>query len=363
LQDRRYLTQSDGDNILAGRFSRWKLYVILLILLLAVLAFLSLNVGFSQISFVNVLRILVKNVPFLGHLAQFSNVSEIEEVIVMQIRLPRILAGALVGAALATAGVIYQGIFRNPMADPYVIGASSGAALGAALSIVLGLGFSLIGVKSVPIFAFFGCMASVLLVYSVSRVGSRVPTATLLLTGISVSILLSAVVTYLQTIAGERLHALTFWILGGFSYVEWGDVVNALPFVALGIVITYVYSRDLNIFGLGEEQAEHLGVRVERAKLILLFSSSLMTAAAVSIAGLIGFVGLIVPHFVRLLVGPDHRVLIPSSAILAASFVVVCDDLARVVASPAELPVGVITAICGGPFFIYLLRRKKQLGF
>jgi iron complex transport system permease protein len=229
VQDRKHLTQPDGENSLAGRFSRWKLYVVLLILLLAVLAFLSLNVGFSQISFVNVSRILAKNVPFIGHLAQFSNVSEVEEVIIMQIRLPRILAGALVGAALATAGVVYQGIFKNPMADPYVIGASSGAALGAALSIVLGLGFSLLGVNSVSIFAFFGCLSSVLVVYSVSRIGSRVPTATLLLTGISVSILLSAVVTYLQTIAGERLHALTFWLLGGFSYVEWGDVVSALP--------------------------------------------------------------------------------------------------------------------------------------
>jgi iron complex transport system permease protein len=343
------------------RFSRWKTYLILLILLLVMTIILSLNLGFSQISFLDILKIFIKNVPFIGNFAHFSNVQVVEEIIIIQIRLPRILSGALVGAALAASGVIYQGVFRNPMADPYVIGASSGAALGASLAIVLGLGFALLGVNTIPVFAFLGCLASVLLVYFISRVGSRVPVTTLLLSGISISIFLSAIVTYMQTIAGERLHALTFWLMGGFSYIEWKDVWSVLPFIFVGIGVTYLYSRDLNLLVLGEDQAEHLGVELEKTKLILLVSSALMTAAAVSISGLIGFIGLIIPHLTRLLTGPDHRVLLPASVILGASFMVICDGLARVIASPAEVPVGVITAVCGGPFFIYLLRRKRKI--
>ncbi len=342
------------------RFSRWKIYIILLIFLLIVIVVLSLNIGFSKISFWNISKILLKNVPFIGDFAKFPEVPAVEEVIVMQIRLPRILGGALVGAALATAGVVYQGLFRNPMADPYVIGASSGAALGAALAIVLGLGFSLFGFNTVPIFAFLGCLSSVLLVYSISRVGKRVNTTTLLLTGLSVSILFSAIVTYLQTIAGERLHALTFWLMGGFTYVEWIDVFSILPFIIVGISVTYIYARNMNILALGEDQAAHLGVELEKTKFILLFASALITAAAVSISGLIGFAGLIIPHLTRLLTGPDHRILIPCSAILSATFMIICDCLARVIAAPAEVPVGVITAMFGGPFFIYLLHWKKK---
>ena len=345
------------------RFSRWKMLLILLILLLLAIIFLSLNVGFSQISFWNISKILAKNVPFLGDLTHFSDISRIEEVIVMQIRLPRILSGALVGIALAIAGVVYQGIFKNPMADPYVIGASSGAALGAALAIVLGLGFSFFGINTVPIFAFIGCLCSVLMVYSITRVGSKVQTTTLLLVGLSVSILFSAIVTYLQTIAGERLHALTFWIMGGFTYVEWGDIFGILPLVIIGVGAIYLYSRDLNLFVLGEDEAQHLGVDTEKTKLILLFFSALVTAAAVSISGLIGFTGLIIPHITRILIGPDHRILIPCSAIIAATFMILCDCLARVMAAPAEVPVGVITAMFGGPFFIYLLLRRRKSVF
>lgn len=342
------------------RFSRWKTYLVLLILLLVLTIILSLNLGFSQIPFLNILKILIKNVPVIGNFAHFSNVSVVEEIIIMQIRLPRILSAALVGAALAAAGVTYQGIFRNPMADPYIIGASSGAALGASLAIVLGLGFALLGVNTIQVFAFLGCLTSVLLVYFISRTGSRVPVITLLLSGISVSIFLSAIVTYMQTIAGERLHALTFWLMGGFSYAAWNDVWSVLPFIAVGLGVTCIYSRDMNILVLGEDQAEHLGVEVEKTKFILLVSSALMTAAAVSISGLIGFIGLIIPHLTRLLTGPDHRILLPASVILGASFMMICDGLARVIASPAEVPVGVVTAMCGGPFFIYLLRRKRR---
>jgi iron complex transport system permease protein len=342
------------------RFSRWKLIIIVLIIALMLSIILSLNVGFAQIPFSTILKILAKQVPFLGNLVDSSNVSYVEEIIILQIRMPRILAGALVGAALAAAGVVYQGIFKNPMADPYVLGVSAGAAVGASLAIVLGIGFTLLEGSAVAFSAFAGSLLAVFVVYNISRVGSRVPVTTLLLSGIAVSIFLSAIVAVLQVIAGERLHVVVFWLMGGFSYVEWKDVWITLPLVCLGTVAIYFYARDLNLLALGEETAQHLGVDVEKVKKFLLVFGSLITASAVSISGLIGFVGLMIPHMTRILIGPDHRILLPTSTIIGATLLVICDAVARVVVSPVELPVGVITALSGAPFFIYLLRKKKE---
>jgi iron complex transport system permease protein len=246
------------------------------------------------------------------------------------------------------------------MADPYVLGVSAGAAVGASLAIVLGIGFTLFGVDTVPILAFAGSLMAVFVVYNISRVGSRVPVTTLLLSGIAVSIFLSAIVAVLQVISGERLHVMVFWLMGGFSCVEWKDIWAILPLICLGTAVIYFYARDLNIFALGEDTAQHLGVDVEKVKKLLLIFGSLVTAAAVSVSGLIGFIGLMIPHITRILVGPDHRILLPTSIIVGASFLVICDAVARVIVSPVELPVGVITALSGGPFFIYLLRKKKE---
>lgn len=342
------------------RVSRWKLLLIILIAVLIVTIVLSLNVGFAQIPFHTILTILAKRIPFIGSLVDSSNISYSEERIILELRMPRILAGALVGAALAAAGVVYQGIFKNPMADPYVLGVSAGAAVGASLAIVFGIGFTLFGVNTMPILAFAGSLAAVFIVYNISRVGSRVPVTTLLLSGIAVSIFLSAIVAILQVIAGKKLHAIVFWLMGGLSYVEWKDVWAILPLIFLGTVVIYFFARDLNILSLGEETAQNLGVDVEKVKKVLLIFGSLVTAAAVSISGLIGFIGLMVPHITRIMIGPDHRILLPTSIIVGASFLVVCDAVARVIVSPVELPVGVITALSGGPFFIYLLRKKKE---
>jgi len=341
------------------RVSHWKLYFVLLTGVLVLVFIFSLNIGFSHIPFENILKILAKNIPILGDLVDVSGISEVQESIIIHIRMPRVLGGALVGVALAAAGVAYQGIFRNPMADPYTIGAMGGASFGAAVAIVLGIGVALLGVNTVPIFAFVGALGAVFLVYAISREGSRVPVTTLLLSGLTVTIFFNALVTYLKLIAGNKLHALTFWIMGGFTYTNWTDVTSILPFIIIGTAVIYLYARDLNILVLGEEQAQHLGVELEKVKKILLASGALMTAAAVSISGLIGFVGLIIPHLTRILIGPDHRILLPTSAIMGASFMMICDALARVIIAPSELPVGVITAVSGGPFFIYLLRRKR----
>lgn len=339
------------------RTRRWRLWITVLTLALFVSIFVSLNVGYSSISFESIFKIFMNKIPFIN---PHFNVSDIESTLILDVRLPRILCAALVGAALSIAGAVYQGLFRNPLADPYTIGASAGAALGATVSIVLGVGTTLLGVSTLPLFAFIGCLSAVLLVYSISKVGSKVPVQTLLLSGIAVSIFLSAIVSYLQTISPEKLHQSQFWLMGSFSYTEWTDIWGVLIFIMGGAVAIYLYARDLNLLALGEDEARHLGVDLEKVKRVLLVSSAFITAAAVSISGLIAFIGLIIPHLTRLLIGPDHRVLIPASMLMGATFLILCDSAARVVVSPAELPVGIITALCGGPFFLYLMRRKKK---
>jgi iron complex transport system permease protein len=354
--------KTDSEPTHVRRVSHWKLYLLIMATIFVIVFVLALNLGFAPISFNDILTILLKQIPGIGNLVDSSTVPKTAEVIIMQIRLPRIICGALVGAALATAGCVYQGIFRNPMADPYTIGASTGATLGAALVIVLGVGVSLLGVNTLQILAFVGSILTVLLVYNISRVGSRVPVTTLLLTGIAVSLFQTAIVTYLKVIAEESLlHNLTFWIIGSLSSTEnWNDVWSILPLIVIGIVVSFLFSRDLNILALGEDQAQHLGVDIEKVKRILLVSGALITAASVSISGLIVFVGLVIPHLTRVVMGPDHRILLPTSAIVGASFLMICDAIARVVMGSGEAPVGIITALSGAPFFIYLLRRKRK---
>jgi len=344
------------------RVSHWKLYLLILSVVFAVTFVLALNIGYSQIPFRDILIIISKQVPILQDVVDASIIPIKHETIIMQLRLPRVICGALVGAALATGGVIYQGIFRNPMADPYVIGASTGASVGSALVLFLGISISFFGVNTLQVLAFVGSLSTVLLVYTLARVGSKVPITTLLLTGIAVGFLQNAIVMYLQTTAStELLHGWAYWIIGSLVPTEnWGDVFSILPFVVIGLIVAYLFSRDLNILALGEDQAQYLGVEIEKVKRILLITGGLLTAAAVSITGLIGFVGLIIPHLTRILIGPDHRVLLPTAAIAGATFLMTCDAFARVIMGSGEAAVGIITAFAGAPFFLYLLRRKKK---
>ncbi|MCK5628300.1 iron chelate uptake ABC transporter family permease subunit [Candidatus Bathyarchaeota archaeon] len=342
------------------RASRWKLIILVLVLVMIVTSILSLGIGFAKIPFSNIFQIIAKRIPFLNNLVDTSLVIPSEESIILQIRVPRILAGILVGAALAAAGVIYQGIFKNPMADSYVLGVSAGASVGASLVILFGVSFTLLAISTVQIAAFICAVLTVFLVYSISKVGGRVPITTLLLSGIAVTIFLSAIVTIIQVMAGERLQIIVFWLMGGFYNIYMSDIWAIFPFIIFGIFASYFFVRDLNILALGEETAQHLGVDTAKVTKWLLIISSMVAAAAVSISGLIGFVGLMIPHMTRLIIGPDHRILLPASAITGAIFLVACDAVARVVLAPVELPVGVITALCGGPFFIYLLRKKKS---
>ena len=352
------------ESTYSRRTSRWKFILVILVLGLFVTILVSLNVGYAQISFDKILAIIGNEIPFLNSLIDPSSILLRDSAIILQIRLPRIIAGVVVGAALAASGVVYQGVFKNPMADSYVLGVSAGAAVGASFSLLFGTGFTIFGLRIVQVAAFIGALCAMFLVYNISRVGARVPVTTLLLCGIAVNFFLYSIVALLEVIAGDELHAIVFWLIGGFSNVLWSDIWAVLPFVIIGIVASYFYARDLNLLALGEDQAQHLGVNVERAKQMLLVLASMVTAAGVSLSGLVGFVGLMVPHITRLVIGPDHRILFPASTVVGAIFLVICDAIARVVATPfastLELPVGIITMLAGAPFFIILFRKKKQ---
>ncbi|WP_135826609.1 vitamin B12 ABC transporter permease BtuC [Halorussus ruber] len=280
-------------------------------------------------------------------------VPETARTIVVTLRLPRIALGAVVGFALSTAGVVMQGFFRNPMADPSIIGVSSGAAVGAVATIAIPFAVPL----ALPTAAFVGAVLAAFGVYLLATEEGRTPVATLLLAGVAVQTFLGAVVSFLLLQSGESLRRAVYWLMGHLHLASWEDVTFVLPVAILGFAVLLAYARDLNVLLLGEEDAHALGVEVERTKRLLLAVASVMTGAAVAVSGVIGFVGLVVPHVMRLLVGPDHRILLPTSALAGATFLVATDTVAR--SGTAELPVGIVTAFLGAPFFLYLLRTRE----
>lgn len=293
------------------------------------------------------------------------------EAILLQIRLPRVLMAAVAGSALAMAGVAYQGLFRNPLADPYVIGVSAGSALGGSAAIaLLGLpamaalvarGGALIAVGPVPLFAFVGGLVTVAIVYRLARIGTGVSLVGLLLGGGAIgSLAVSFVSLLLFFTASDVREAILFWMMGGLGGASWAKLLWLLPYVAVGLGILLYWARDLNVILMGEETAHHLGVEVERMKRWVLLAGALLTASAVAFCGSIGFVGLVVPHACRFLVGPDHRRLLPVAAVCGAVLLVLADLGARLLLSPQELPVGLVMALLGGPFFIWLLRTRLR---
>jgi len=286
-----------------------------------------------------------------------DSVTPVHRVIVRQIRLPRVLLGLLVGSALAVSGVAMQGLFRNPLASPYVLGIASGASTGAALAILFASGSAFF----LPLGAFVGAAAAVLIVYGLARGRDRRTSIfTLILGGVAIGALFSAVTSFLIYLSsgGEKLSDVLFWIMGGLGRANWASVATLSPIVGVGIGAVLVFARDLNALSLGEEGAFHVGVNPDTLTRWLLCATTLLTAAAVAMAGTIGFIGLVIPHVMRLLVGPDHRRLVPVSALAGGCFLVWSDMVARTVLAPAELPVGVITAFLGAPFFLYLLKTR-----
>jgi iron complex transport system permease protein len=282
-----------------------------------------------------------------------------DHTIIWQIRFPRVLLGFLIGASLAAAGAAFQGLLQNPLADPYTIGVSSGAALGATAAILLlPAGYS--SQLLIPFFGFLGALVALFSVYQLGRVGGRLPVVTVLLAGVVISSFFSALISLSMLFAGEQMRSIFFWLVGGLGMKGWPYVGLIIPYLVLGLAVLIFLSRDLNLILLGEEEALSLGVEVERVKKVVLVAASLLTAGAVSVSGMIGFVGLIVPHTMRILIGPDHRLLFPAAVLGGGIFLVVADTFARTVLSPVELPVGIITAFIGAPFFMYLLRRHRN---
>ncbi|MFC1870460.1 FecCD family ABC transporter permease [Chloroflexota bacterium] len=339
---------------------RWRsrLYTVVgLALLLVVVIAVASAIGSTYIPLATVWQVLLAKLPFIE--ARPTWASSVETII-FYIRLPRVLLAGLVGASLALAGATYQGLFRNPLADPYLLGIAQGAGLGAVIGFLLPESWQIV---SIPLLAFAGALVAVAIVYSIARVGKTLPMTTLILAGVALGAFLASITSYLMIISGDKLHGIISWLLGTFSLTNWGEVATVIPYIFIGTVIIWLYARPLNVMQLDEEQAQQLGINVERTKLILLVAATLITAAAVCFCGIIGFVGIIIPHAVRLAWGPDHRFLLPLATFAGATFLILADTAARTVLAPTEIPVGVITAFLGAPFFLYLLRQKKRAIF
>ena len=315
--------------------------------------------GAASVSLEEVNRILLHEV-FRAPVSM-EGISQGTIAIVRDVRLPRVLLGFLTGAALAVCGASYQGIFKNPMADPYILGISSGAALGASIGIVLHFSGSLAGLSGTTLLAFAGALLTVFLVYTISRSGKKVPISSLLLSGIAVNQSLSAFMSLIMLFNQQSMDQIMFWTMGSLNGKGWNQILTILPYVIVGIVLLMTSARELDIMLLGEDTAVQLGVNVEFVKKKVLIVSSIVTAAVVSATGIIGFVGLLVPHVVRLFTGPKHRVLMPVSLIFGGTFLILCDTAARSLITQ-EIPVGIITAACGGPFFLYLLWKSRRGG-
>ena len=273
------------------------------------------------------------------------------------LRAPRIVLSVFVGAGLSVCGAAYQSVFRNPLTDPYVLGVSSGASVGAAVAILLGLEAYMLGVGAS---ALVTGLLTVVAIYRIASIGNRMHTTTLLLTGVCITFLMSAVISFLMVLRQDKMDSIIFWTMGSFASASWLDVAVVAPVVVAGMCVVLFYCRDLNLLLAGSETAKSLGVEVERVKRVLLLSTTLMVAFCVATCGVIGFVGLVVPHCVRLVMGPDNRRVVPCAIFAGGLFLLLCDTLARTVLMPAELPVGSLTALVGAPLFIYLLYKNKK---
>ncbi|WP_246147213.1 FecCD family ABC transporter permease [Aneurinibacillus danicus] len=348
----------EGQQGFGKKLVFW-LLPLLFVLLLAVVG--SVSLGSAQLSFNMVWKIIFSHLPFVPDMER--EWPKAAEVIVWNIRMPRIMMAILVGAALAMAGVAYQGVLRNPLADPYILGVSSGASLGAASFILFGQGLAILGQWTLPLVAFVCGIGTLFIVYRLAYIAGKVQIETLLLSGVVVQAFLGAGLSLIMSISGEKMQQILYWLMGSLTLSDWSSGVAVAPYVIVGWFVIMLFTRELNLLALGEQKAHHLGMNVERTRLIVLLAASLTAGAAVAVSGVIGFVGLIVPHIMRTLVGSDHRVLLPVSAVAGAILLIAADTLARTIMDPQELPIGVITAFLGAPFFGYLLRKRRQRFF
>ena len=338
--------------------SRGLIFIILGVLLVMVIL-MSLGSGQVNVPLTSMVGVLSQQLGLPG----FSEaiMTQEETAVVWHIRMPRTLVGLLVGAALGVSGAVMQGVFGNPLADPGIIGVSAGATFGAVCAIALGLTAS--GLYYMPLFALTGALLAVSLTVALSMRDGKIPVMTLLLSGVAISMLLGAMTSGILTFMNEyRLREFLFWMVGGLDYRRWEHVMLAVGPIMTGMIILCFLARHLNILVLGEQEARSVGLPVFYFRLLLLFVASVTTATSVCVSGSIGFVGLIVPHIMRLLIGPEHRVLLPACALAGGLFLVGCDTIGRILIPPAEIRVGIMTALAGAPYFLYLLRRAQKGG-
>lgn len=339
---------------------KYKLILILSIGVLALTMLLSSTIGIADIGIWNALKIILSRIPIINLLLENDTINKTHVMIVLNIRMPRIILAASVGSLLAAVGGCFQGLFRNPMADPYVLGISNGAGLGATIAIIFGFESISWGVGMVSLSAFTGALLTAIAVYAIANAGGRLPTVNLLLSGIAVGLFEYSIITILMVFKREKIESIIMWLMGSVNAASWQQAAVLAPVTVLGVVIIGFFARDLNAISSGEDTARSLGVKVETVKKILIGVCSLLIGVCVSVSGIIGFVGLVVPHAVRLVTGSDHRFMLPFSAVGGAIFLVVCDTLARSIIPPVELPVGAVTSLFGAPYFIYLLLRTKK---
>lgn len=349
------MTTTSSSFPLSQQRSRATITLFILPILLIMVVILAVGIGAVKMTPLQVISIFLSP---LG-IPPLEAFEKQQAAVLYAIRLPRVILGILVGAGLAIAGTAMQGLFRNPLADPGLLGISSGASLTVAISIIFGI--QAFGIYSMPIAAFVGALIATILIYLMSQERGRVNVATMLLAGIAINALCGAgtgLMTFLAT--DEQLRTITFWGLGSLGGAVWLSVTSAAPLILISIVILPLTARALNAFMLGESGAAHLGIPVQQMKWLIVSLVALSVGASVAVSGTIGFVGLVVPHLLRLIIGPNHQTLIPASAFLGAILLVLADLIARTIALPAEVPIGIITALLGGPFFLYLLQKSKK---
>lgn len=347
--------RADGDRSFLA-----KIVIALLSLVLGATVLFSLAAGASDASVLSVFGSLLSG-------SSNDALSVRDSIIIYDIRLPRVILGALIGASLAVSGAVMQGLFRNPLADPGIVGVSSGAGLGALSVIVLGNTFlapviALLGLYALPLAAFFSALVFTFILYCVATRHGQTSIATMLLAGIALGAMATAYMGVLTYIADDRqLRDLTFWLLGSLAGASWMKIAATSPFFVLALLVSPFLARGLNGLALGEAAASHLGIPVQRFKGIAIVMVAAATGASVAVSGVIGFVGVVVPHLLRLIIGPDHRYLLPAAALLGASLLLLADAVSRTIVAPAELPIGIVTAAVGAPVFLWILLRKRGI--
>lgn len=350
-----------ADAVMPGAvltMSRWMTTLGALVFAAIVVGVVALHFGAQPIAFSEIVRLLV------GASAPESGTEEVRNVtrtILEQVRLPRVLLGFLVGCSLASVGVVLQALLRNPLADPYVLGVSSGAALGAAMGVLFGAGVTFLADVALPACGFAGGLMALIVVYRMATDHERLPVHSLLLAGVILNAIFSALIMFITSIMEpNRAYGMTAWLMGAIAAPTYANLLGLSLYLGIGFFLFFSQMRVLNVLALGEDSARALGVDTERTKRFLFVLAALVTGAVVSVSGMIGFIGMVVPHAVRLVLGADHRLLLPASALVGGTFLMGADTVARTLLSPAEIPVGIITALTGGPFFIYLLLRRKD---